>query len=242
MGVRACVVFVGWIVAAAAASGCGAAPPPPVEAPKPVDDDASRHRSAAPSVTSEIGGMDETRVTQTFQHVSTGLTGCYEKGQQRVAYLAGEVRFAVRVAMDGSARWAFVKDSTLGDRETEVCMLGVLRATSWPRPQGGEGLVEGPVTFEPSGEEKPPVAWTPDQLGPAYKNAKFKLGQCRKKAGTKALKATMYVDTDGKALAVGVSSTDEKGDAAADCVIDALKKLKFRSPGGYASKVSVTIE
>ena len=38
------------------------------------------------------------------------------------------------------------------------------------------------------------------------------------------------------------SGADEKGDAAAGCVIDVLKALKLPSPGSYASKVSVTIE
>jgi hypothetical protein len=240
LGVRACVGFMGAWWLAMSAGGCGPPPPPPVEAPKPVVDEGPR--PVAVSAESEIGGMSETGVTQTFQRVSPGLMGCYEKGQTRIPFLAGEVHFVVRVAKDGSTRWAYVKDSNLGDRETEVCMVGVLKATSWPKPVGGEGLVEGPVTFDPSGDEKPPVAWQPDQLGPALRNAKGALGKCRKKAGAKAMKATMYVDTAGKAYAVGVSSADEKGDAAADCVIDALQRLKFRSPGSYAAKVSVSIE
>jgi hypothetical protein len=195
-----------------------------------------------PSVESEVGALDETRVKQTFEHLSGRLSGCYATGQQRIAYLAGDVRFVVRVAKDGSARLAYTKDSTLGDRETEVCMLGVLRAASWPRPQGGEGIAENSFTFEPGSEERPPVAWSPEQLGPAYRNARSTLSQCRKKAGTRSIKATMYVETDGKAASVGVASADEKGEAAVGCVVDALKGLKFPSPGSYASKVSVTIE
>jgi hypothetical protein len=240
MVARACSRIVGAGVLALA-SACGSAPPPVVEAPKPVEDEGSR-RPAAPSTTSEIGGMDETRVTQTFQHLATPLSGCYEKGQQRIAYLAGEVRLAVRVSLDGSTRWAFVKDSTLGDRETELCMLAVLKRTTWPKPQGGEGLAENPFTFEASADERPPVAWSPKQLGPAARSVKAALAKCRKQAGTKAIKATMYVETDGKATAVGVSSADEKGEAAADCVIDALKGIKFPSPGSFASKVTVSTE
>ena len=121
-------------------------------------------------------------------------------------------------------------------------MLDVLKGTSWPKPVGGEGLVESPFTFNPSGDEKPPVDWTPDKLGPAFRSAKYKLVQCRKKAGTKRLTATLYVDTDGKASAVGVGSDDEKGEAAVDCVIATLKALKFKKPGDTASKVSVVID
>jgi hypothetical protein len=107
---------------------------------------------------------------------------------------------------------------------------------------GGEGLAENTFNFEPGGDDRPPVAWTPEQLGKPWKAAKTTLSQCRKKAGSGALRATLYVDTDGKAKAVGVSGADEKAEAAVSCVIDTLKALTFPSPGSYASKVSVTIE
>jgi len=243
---RASVGVSGPLVAALlalAAPGCGAGAPPPVEAaPAAPADDGSKHRAAAPTVEGEIGGLDDTKVKRAFEHLSGQLTACFGKGAERIAYLAGDVRFVVRIAGDGSARWAYVKDSTLGDRDTEVCMLDVLKAASWPRPLGGEGLAENGFSFDAGGDERPPVAWSPDQLGPAYKRAKGALGKCRKQAGTRSIKATLYVDTDGKAKAVGVASADEKGDAAAGCVIDVLKALKLPSPGSYASKVSVTIE
>ncbi len=233
----------GILALAIAASGCGASPPPPVEEARPaVVDDASKHRAPAPTVEGEIGGLNDVKVNRAFEYVSGKLTACFTKGAERLAYLSGDVRFVVRIAADGSARWAYVKDSTLGDRETEVCMLDALKAATWPRPVGGEGLAENGFTFDAGGDERPPVAWSPDQLGPAYKRAKGALSKCRKQAGTRSIKATLYVDTDGKAKAVGVASADEKGEAAASCVIGVLKGLKLPSPGSYASKVSVTIE
>lgn len=230
-------------MAAALALSCSNPAPPKAEEPKAdTSDRDAAHHASGPSFESEIGALDDTKVKQTFEHVSVRLTACFSKGAERIAYLAGDVRFVVRVAKDGSARWAYVKDSTLGDRETEVCMLGALKAASWPLPQGGEGLAENTFTFDPGSEERPPVAWSPEQLGAAQRKVRGALAQCRKQSGTRSLKATMYVETDGKASSVGVASGDEKGDAAADCVIDALKGLKYPSPGSYASKVSVSVE
>jgi hypothetical protein len=225
------------------AAGCGESTLPPAEEPKVggAGEGAGR-RAAGPTVESEVGALDDVKVKQTFEHLSGRLTGCFTKGAQRVAYLAGDVRFVVRVARDGSARWVYVKESTLGDRETELCMIGALKGASWPKPQGGEGLAENTFSFDAGSEERPPVAWSPEQLGAAQKKVQRALAQCRKQAGTRSLKATMYVETDGKATAVGVASGDEKGDAAADCVIEALKGLKYPSPGSYASKVSVSAE
>jgi hypothetical protein len=223
--------------------GCGASPPPPAEEPKAeAAAEAPRRRPSGPAVETEIGALDDGKVKQTFEHASGRLNGCFTKGTARVAYLGGEVRFVVRVAKDGSARWAYIKDSTLGDRETESCMLDVLKGASWPRPEGGEGLAENTFSFDPGSEERPPVAWSPAELGPAQKKVKSALAKCKQEAGTKSLKATMYVETDGKAQSIGVASGDEKGDAAARCVIEALKAIKFPSPGSYASKVTVSTD
>ncbi len=232
------------MAAAAMLAACGGSPPPPAEEPQAAEPDegGARKVRAAPGIESEIGSMDEAKVKQTFELASGKLSACFNRGTQRLAYLAGDVRFVVRVGKDGSPRWAYAKDSTLGDRETEACMLEVLKAATWPKPEGGEGLAENNFSFEPGGDERPPVDWTPQQLGAPYRGAKAALDRCRKNAGTKSIKATMYVETDGKPSAVGVSSADERGEAAASCVVDALRAVKFPSPGSYAAKVSVTIE
>lgn len=233
----------GWVIGVAAIGigACGAPPPPP-EAPKQeASTDAGRQR-ATPSFESEVGALDESKVTATFQRSAEKLGACYAKGTEKLAYLAGEIRFVVRVARDGSTRWAFVEDSNLGDRETEACMLGVLKSLTWPKPEGGEGMAKNQFTFKPGDDERPPVAWSPDQLGAPYKRAKGALSACRKKAGAKPMKATFYVDTDGKPAAVGVSSADEKGEAAVNCVVSTLSGLTFPSPGSYASKVTIPIE
>jgi hypothetical protein len=236
----------GWVlgvsaVAVVAGAACSK-PPPPAEVPKVTEPDDDGAKKAVPAVESEIGALDEMKVKQAFQRSSEKLSACFAGGVQRLPYLSGEIRFVIRVGRDGSARWAYVKESTLGDRETEACMLSVLKSSGWPKPVGGEGLAENSFAFDPGGDERPPVAWTPEQLGAPYRRAKGALVQCRKKAGTKGLRATLYVETDGKPSAIGVSGADEKGEAAVDCVLGALKGLKFPSPGSYAAKVSVTIE
>ncbi|WP_437970399.1 AgmX/PglI C-terminal domain-containing protein [Sorangium sp. So ce260] len=229
------------VSALAALPGCGGADSTPAA---PVMLDAEPVQTSRPTMSSrsEIGGMNEEKVQAAFERASPRLSRCYQKGVERIPYLGGEIRFKVRVTEEGTVRWAFVKDSTLGDRETETCMLSVLKATRWPKPVGGEGLAENSFTFEPSSDERPPVPWTPDQLGTPYKKARPALESCRSQAGGSQLKATLYIDTDGKPLSVGVSSADERGEEAAECVAGALRDITFPSPGSYASKVSVDID
>ena len=174
---------------------------------------------------------------------SSALKQCYAQGVGRNELLAGDVKLAVRVAEDGSTKYAFLKESTLGDRATEECMLGVLKKQTWPKPVGGrEGNADTSFGFDPGDENRPPVEWTEARMGDAYKRAKPALAKCRADAGAGPLKATLYVSTEGKAISVGVSVTDAKGEEAARCVVDLLSGLKYASPGSYAAKVTVSIE
>lgn len=232
-----------WLVLGIALSGCGSATAPPAEAPATEAEPDARARRSGPSVEAEVGALDEGKTKQIFEKASQKLGACFSKGAQRVPYLAGGVSFYVRVAADGSARYTFVRDSTLGDRTTEECMLGVLKGLSWPKPVGGqEGEAKNEFQFDAGGDERPPVEWNPAQLGPPFEKARPTLSRCRESAGTGPVKATMYVDTDGKPVSVGVSTSDEKGEAAVACIVDTLKGITFPSPGSYASKVSVVID
>ena len=227
---------------AVSVAGCGAATTPPADDGSHPAEASTPRAHTGMGAESEIGGLDESKVQQVFQRAAARLSACYDKGSERIPYLAGEVSFRLRITRAGGVRWAHVKDSSLGDRATEECMLAILKSASWPHPEGGEGLAENSFTFESGGEERPPIAWSPEQLGTPFRKAHSALAQCRSSAGTGVIKATLYIDTDGKASGVGVATADERGDAAVTCVIDTLKGLTFPSPGSYASKVSVTIE
>jgi hypothetical protein len=238
--VRRSIGLVAIVASGIGVIGCSTSVPPPAEAPKPVV-----HEEAVdtgPTVESAIGALNDLDVKKKFEQLSPSLTRCFSDGEQQVAYLAGDINFEVRIALDGKALGAYVKDSTLGHRETEACMLHVLKGATWPRPKGGPGKAENSFTFDSGNETRPPVAWTVKQLGPqAERKVMKELEQCRTHAGTKSLTATLYIETDGKAASVGVASGDEKGEDAAQCVIDALKPLKFPSPGSYASKVTISV-
>jgi hypothetical protein len=224
------------------AAGCGGGEPAPRTA---ADQEATEPGAPAGNgmgVESEIGALDQDKAQQTFERATQQLFRCFSKGVQRIPFLGGEIRFKVRVTQEGTTRWAFVKESTLGDHETEACMLAALRSAAWPKPVGGEGLAENSFTFEPSSDERPPVGWSPEQLGEPFKKARGELSACHQKTGGGALRATLYVDTDGKALGVGVASADERGEGAIPCVVDVLRGITYPSPGSYAAKVSIDLD
>jgi hypothetical protein len=222
---------------------CGSSTPAPKSSS---DDDSGSDRPDRPSgitMESEIGALSEEGVVATFQTASTGLSQCFARGAQRIPYLAGMARFEIRVGESGRARAVMLKDSSLGDLDTESCMIEVLERASWPSPEGGrEGIAENEFTFDPAGGTRPPVDWSESDLGDELATAKADLSQCRSDAGTGPLKATLYVDKDGTPKSAGASFADENGRPAARCVVDRLLGLTFPSPGSYASKVSFVVD
>jgi hypothetical protein len=201
---------------------------------------AERHADGAPSVSSEIGGLNEEQVNKTFESSLGALQRCLSQGSSRLELLGGSVSFFVKIDSTGAVDGAYLEKSSLGDRETEKCMLEALRAKKWPRPVGGEhGLARKSFDFDPPSDVRPPVDYDPDRLSKALSKISSKLSVC--KHGPGAYEATIYVGTDGAVLAAGVTPPDERGDGAVDCMVSALKASTFPSPGSWPAKVTFAL-
>ncbi len=188
----------------------------------------------------DIGALDQNKVNRALDRASSKLVDCFHDGLTRVPFLGGNIKFALRINQEGAATVAYLKESTLGDRTTESCMLNALRAAKWPSPVGGrEGLAEGGFGFDPSPDERPAVDLDASKLGKELPKAQAAIAKCRSSAGAGSVITTLYVATDGKPMAVGVATADAKGETAASCIVDAMKGMTFASPGSYAAKVTI---
>jgi hypothetical protein len=217
---------------------CGESSPPAKTADDaPETDEPARSQLA---VSSEIGGLDEVKVNAAFESALSGLERCLNQGASRVEFLGGSVSFFVKIDTAGKADTAYVEKSTLGDRETEKCMLSELRAKKWPKPVGGEhGLARKSFDFDPPNDVRPPTDYDPDHLSKALGKISDKLASCKSNKG--AYEATVYVATDGTLLAAGVTPPDETGEESVDCLVDALKSATFPSPGSWPAKVTFAL-
>jgi len=146
------------------------------------------------------------------------------------------------VGSDGHPTAVYMSESTLGELETEKCMLDVIQSSKFPQPVGGkEGLADySGVEFPASEDIRQPVAWSESDAGRGVKDARAALAACKAQGGGGSLAATIYVDTAGKVQSVGFAGDASTG--AADCAAGKLKKLKFNSPGSYAAKISLGSE
>ncbi|HEY8077601.1 MAG TPA: AgmX/PglI C-terminal domain-containing protein [Labilithrix sp.] len=242
-------------------AACGASqPPPPADTSKD-----EHHDEGGPQlvVQQELGSIDERAVEKTFDDLSSKLTDCQAQGRSRVEYLAGDVKVYLRIDPAGRVKYGWFEDSSLGDRETERCLMDVFQRTSWPKPVGGEADVRHGFGFDPAGERPPSNAWGPEKIVSAlddHKDVKKDVQKC--KSGVKGdFKLTAYVVHDdappkkaaasakkkpdkhekdkhgGKFQAIGVAAPGKEGADKVDCVVDALRSLELPDPGSYAVKV-----
>lgn len=217
---------------------CGESTP----APQTADDQVKvePERRGGPSVSSEIGGLDEDKVNATFVSSLSGLQRCLQQGASRVELLGGSASFFVKIDTEGKADVAYLEKSTLGDRETEKCMLSALRSKNWPKPVGGEhGLARKSFDFDPPNDVRAPAEYDQGHLSRGLEKIAGKLGACKGSQGS--YEATMYVGTDGSVLAVGVTPPSEEGESAVDCLVSTLKDASFPSPGSWPAKVTFSL-
>jgi hypothetical protein len=161
---------------------------------------------------------------------------CQKQALDRVELISGAVKFFVRIGEDGAVRWTYFESSELGDRATDRCLLDVVTAAQWPKPDGGEAEVRYGMEL-PFQATRPPTDWSSDKVAAALGKNGDAIDQC--KAGLAArFHGTMYVGPGGKVIAADVVAPAKDSDAQADCLAHVLVKMKgLPSPGSWPAKV-----
>jgi hypothetical protein len=181
---------------------------------------------------------------------------CLAAGRKRVPHLGGDIELFLLIDQLGKAKSAFFTQSTLGEHQTESCILKAIRAQQWPRPVGGKvGESTQSFSFTPDPDEEPAEDWSASELatamnadsgesatGPSpYEELRAKLDQCRSEAGASSLSLTIYLDDDGLAQGVGLAAPEEAGRNAVACVDTIIQTTSFPSPGNHYVKVTLSI-
>lgn len=139
-------------------TACGGEPPP--KAPEPAPAAPPPPKGPALQMKSELGSVDPAAIKRTFSRLEDKFVECQKRGVDRVEVLAGNVKFFVRLAESGAARWTYLEESEIGDRDTEKCLEDVVLGATWPKPDGGEA--EARYTMElPLQATRPPNDWKP---------------------------------------------------------------------------------
>ena len=165
------------------------------------------------------------------------VVACVMKRSVDIEALGGHMKLSLRVARDGSTKWAFLRESTIGDRETERCVIDLAMAKTWPKPVGGEGLAEKAFDVDP---QRVPKNLEEKRVHRALDEARREVARCKKGVrGT--FFATAYLRSNGHVAAAGAAPPRENAEEAVDCIVASVKKLQFGKLGGKMSKLSFEI-
>lgn len=233
------------LVAAAVSvlSACGGAPPPPKVEEAPKAESAPKPHGPSMQLSQELGSIDPRAVDRTLQSLDAKFERCHSEGRKRIEYLSGDIKVFLRIDTSGHVKYGYFEESSLGDNETEHCIMDVFTQAAWPKPEGGEAEVRHGFGWS-AGGERAPTPWDPDKVTTAVddsKDAKKSISKC--KSGVRGtFRVTAYVEPDGpkhgKFQAIGVVPPNKEAADKIECVVDALRPVKLPSPGSYAAKVT----
>lgn len=232
---NSCIVSFALLVAA-----CGGSQPPPQVAESEPEPEQQAEDLSQVEMTAEVGALPVKQTEYAFKEAFGGIQDCFAKGAQRLDLIGGDFAVKVIVNKQGQVDHVFAERSTLGHDETERCMFDALRGAPWPGAKGGPyGIAQSSFSFDMTGDVRPPVMWDSFEIQSVLDEHSAALSEC--KADARGVIATLYVDTEGKALSVGVSGEDEAVESARDCLIEVFTSATYPSPGSWPAKVSVRL-
>ncbi|HXN30617.1 MAG TPA: hypothetical protein VN894_02100 [Polyangiaceae bacterium] len=218
------------------AIGCGGTEQPPKQA-EPARQAPQKAVPLFAKTSQELGGVDPKAVKRAFSALNDKYMDCQKRALDRIELVAGNVKFFLRIATDGSAKWAYLEESEIGDRDTEKCLIDVVMGARWPKPDAGDAEVRYAMEL-PLQAARPPSDWSPDKVAGALGKNGDAIDKCKAGAGT-TFQATMYVGPGGKVLSAGVAMSSKDAEENANCLAKALVKMKgLPSPGSWPAKVT----
>jgi len=184
-----------------------------------------------------MGTIPERKIQAKLEPKLPSFQRCFARGAERVELISGGMQFYFHVGLDGRVEWVYPKASSVGDRATEQCLLGIAGAARFPEPKGGGAAeISWGFDFDASDSARPPVDWDEAKVRPALDAERASLQDCGVESG--ALLVTAYVSPGGQVLAAGASASNREAADKIDCVIGAVQAWHMPDPGSYPAKVS----
>ena len=233
------------LLAAIVVSACGGAavaPEEPAPAPRArVEAPPPAERREGVSISGLMGTISAEFVRDTLQLRQDRFLRCFTQRLDDVSVLGGTIELAFRVRVDGTVRWVYPRRSTVGDRETERCVLEVASTVHFRRPNGGEAEFSWPFEVGLADDVRPPLNWGPERIAAPLASANGLAARCRAPGTQSTFAVTAYVGSGGRVLAAGAAASDVDGLPAIDCVLEAVRAFQAPDPGAYPAKITFDV-
>ena len=168
---------------------------------------------------------------------------CFSRRYDELEVLAGELLMGFRIDREGRVLWVRPVRSTVGDRQTESCLLEVARGARFRPPRGGEAEFTYPLTMDLADGVRAPIAWGPERMQASISRfGEGLLEECRPAGVAGGYAITAYVERPGRILAVGVTADSELLTETLDCVVENVRGWETPTPGSYPARVSFEVQ
>lgn len=97
------------------------------------------------------GSLDRDEIQKVINRGISAIQRCYERELLRSPGLAGKIMVEWTVSTSGSVKSARQAFSSLNNAAAVNCIIGVVKTWQFPRPRGGEVVVNYPFIFKPVG-------------------------------------------------------------------------------------------
>jgi hypothetical protein len=220
-------------------SACGGGPAPrPAPAQETAPEVEEEEDQGGMAVAGIMGTIPTMRIQEKFEMRFRSFERCFLEREEEIPFIGGHVDFYFRVAMDGSVRWAYLRDSSVGDRQTERCLVDIVRRMKFPRPRGGgEAEVGFGFDRDPNPEVRPPVELRSSGIDALISQSAEPIAACGIPSST--VTVTAYVAPGGQVISAGAHSSYKEAadDAVLDCVTETVSGWTMPDPGSYAAWV-----
>ncbi|MGE0788739.1 MAG: AgmX/PglI C-terminal domain-containing protein [Sandaracinaceae bacterium] len=229
------------VVVGLALGGCGGSSEESSEPTERSSSSSGSEERAEPSdgimVSGLMGTIRSDQVENALNPRMPRFTRCFADRMGTIELLAGDIRMSFRISTDGQVLWVYPSESTVGDRDTERCILDVARGTRFPRPNGGEAEFSWGFGLDADGP-RPATSWSSTDLGTRESEVRAVGRECRARGSHRI---TAYIMPAGSVLAAGGTMPDPEGEGALDCILDRVRSMTMPDPGSWPAKVTFDV-
>jgi hypothetical protein len=189
-----------------------------------------------------LGTLSADEVRRGLEPRMRRFATCFSRRYDEIEVLGGELLMGFRVNREGRVLWVRPVRSTVGDRETERCLIDVAAEARFRPPRGGEAEFTYPLMMELPEGVRPPLSWGPERMQASV--ARFGEGlleECRPAGEPGGYVVTAYVERPGRILAVGVTTDNPELTDTLDCVADSVRGWETATPGSYPARVQFEV-
>jgi hypothetical protein len=201
-----------------------------------------RARRGGMNVSGIMGTINTNRIQEIFELRLLRFERCFTEREREIAFIGGRIEFYFRVDLDGRVVWVNPKSSTIGDRQTERCLMDIVKRTRFPVPRGGgEAEVAWSFEREPNPEVQLPVEADEYSMVSFISENAESLSACN--VGTSSITVNAYIAPGGTIMSAGasISGREPADEMMLDCVTDAVAGWVMPDPGVTASKFSFNL-